>query len=73
MYLLLLQTISCQEHDVAEFAYMKHKDSNIIFLSSSLLSMVKMPTGNQRYLLFLTLLLRENGFYRFVCETGRLC
>lgn len=33
MYLLLLQTILCQEHSVAEFAYMKHKDSNILFLS----------------------------------------
>lgn len=32
MYLLLLQTILCQEHSVAEFSYMKHKYSNIIFL-----------------------------------------
>lgn len=33
MYLLLPQTILCQEHSVAEFAYVKHKDSNIIFLA----------------------------------------
>lgn len=33
MYLLLLQPIICQEYEVAEFAYMKYKESNIIFLA----------------------------------------
>jgi len=32
MYLLLLQTIICQEYEVVEFAYMKHKEFNVIFL-----------------------------------------
>lgn len=33
MYLLLLLAIICQEYEVAEFAYMKHKESNITFLA----------------------------------------
>lgn len=41
-------------------------------LFSSLLSMIVTLRSNQRYLFFLTLLLRQNIFYQLACETGRL-